>query len=59
MKKAIVLGRPAETAEYFQISLMTLYRWSKAKGFPQPLKRGKIVLYNLPDIAAWLSSGEV
>lgn len=49
------LARPKQTAAYFQISLMTLHRWSKQSGFPQPIKRSQVVLYNLPEITNWLS----
>jgi predicted DNA-binding transcriptional regulator AlpA len=49
------LTRPKQTAEHFQISIMTLHRWRKQKDFPQPLKRGAVVLYNCPAISAWLN----
>lgn len=49
------LTRPKQTAEHFQISIMTLHRWSKQPGFPQPLKRGQIVLYDITAIEQWLS----
>lgn len=48
------LTRPKQTAEHFQISLMTLYRWSKQPGFPGPLKRGQIVLHDIAAIEAWM-----
>lgn len=50
--------RPKQTAEHFQISTMTLHRWRKQTGFPQPLKRGQVVLYDVAAIASWLA-GEV
>lgn len=49
------LTRPKQTAEYFQISIMTLHRWSKQPGFPQPLKRGQIVLHDTAAIESWLN----
>ncbi|MGH1451287.1 MAG: helix-turn-helix transcriptional regulator [Pseudomonadaceae bacterium] len=49
------LTRPKQTAEHFQISIMTLHRWRKQSDFPQPLKRGAVVLYNCPAIKAWLN----
>ena len=50
--------RTKEVAEHFSVSLMTLYRWRKQKGFPQPFKRGNIVLYDLEAIDAWLAGDE-
>lgn len=52
------LTRPKQTAEHFQVSHMTLHRWRKQDGFPQPLKRGQVVLYDVAAITAWLN-GEV
>ena len=57
--KATTLSRPKQTAEHFQISIMTLHRWSKQSGFPQPLKRGQIVLYDTAAIESWLNSGNL
>ena len=51
------LTRPKQTAEHFQISFMTLHRWRQETGFPQPMKRGGIVLYDIRAIEAWLSEG--
>ena len=50
------LNRPAQTAKHFNISLMTLHRWRKQDGFPQPLKRGQIVLYDIAAIEQWLAA---
>ena len=50
--------RPKQTAEHFQISIMTLHRWRKRDDFPQPFKRGQVVLYDVAAIASWLA-GEV
>lgn len=52
-------NRPKQTAAHFQVSLMTLHRWRKQEGFPQPLKRGNIVLYNLEAIDSWLAGEDV
>lgn len=49
------LTRPKQAAAHFQISTMTLHRWRKQPNFPQPLKRGSIVLYDLAAIEAWLN----
>lgn len=48
------LMRPAETAQYFNISERTLLRWRKIEGFPQPIKQGRIVLYSPKVIKKWL-----
>jgi predicted DNA-binding transcriptional regulator AlpA len=55
---SLTLTRPKQTADFFQISLMTLHRWRSQKGFPQPLKRGQVVLYDVAAIEAWLTCGE-
>lgn len=52
------LTRPKQTADHFQISIMTLHRWRNQDGFPQPMKRGQVVLYDIAAIANWLN-GEV
>ena len=51
------LARPKQTAKHFSISHMTLHRWTKQEGFPLPLKRGAIVLYDIAAITAWLAGG--
>lgn len=51
-------ARPKQTAAHFQISVMTLWRWAQCPTFPQPLKRGQVVLYDLQAIESWLN-GEV
>lgn len=48
------LARPQQAADHFKVTTMTLYRWRKLPGFPQPLKRGQVVLYNTAAIEAWL-----
>lgn len=53
-----LLHRTTDTAKHFKISEMTLYRWRKTKGFPQPLKRGQVVLYDIAAIKQWLAGGE-
>lgn len=58
IRSITVLNRPTETAEHFQISHMTLFRWRKQAGFPQPLTRGKVVLYDISAIEDWLARGE-
>tara|TARA_Y100000815_G_scaffold20699_1_gene17650 strand:- start:695 stop:883 length:189 start_codon:yes stop_codon:yes gene_type:complete len=48
------LTRPKQTADHFQVSIMTLHRWRKQAGFPQPMKRGQVVLYDIAAISGWL-----
>lgn len=50
------LARTKQTAEHFQISGMTLHRWRQRDGFPQPLKCGAIVLYDIAAINQWLAA---
>lgn len=52
------LTRPKTTAQHFQISTMTLHRWRNADGFPAPLKRGQVVLYDVQAIEAWLEGAQ-
>lgn len=52
------LARTKPTCEHFSISHMTLHRWRKEPDFPQPYKRGRMVLFDLPAIEAWLAEGE-
>lgn len=47
-------ARTKAAAAYFQISVMTLWRWTKLQGFPQPLKMGRVVLYDLDAIEQWM-----
>lgn len=54
----VILQRTQETANFFQVSKMTLHRWRKEKDFPHPLKRGGVVLYNIQAIQNWLKMGE-
>lgn len=56
-KATTLLNRPPEAAEHFKVSHMTLLRWRKQDGFPQPLKRGKVVLYDIAAIENWLARG--
>ena len=53
------LSRPKQTAEHFQVSTMTLWRWAQSSDFPQPLKRGQVVLYDIAAIEAWLNGESV
>lgn len=53
-----VKSRPKQVAEHFSISIMTLHRWRQQPHFPQPLKRGQVVLYDIGAIEAWLAGGE-
>lgn len=49
------LSRPKQTYDHFGVSHTTLWRWAQQSGFPQPLKRGKVVLYDLTAIESWLA----
>lgn len=51
-------ARTKATAAHFHISVMTLWRWTKLQGFPQPLKMGRVVLYDLDAIEEWMMNGE-
>ena len=57
MKKP-TLARPQETAEHFLISKQTLWRWRKQEGFPQPLQRGSVILFDIDKIMDWLGNKE-
>ena len=52
------LLRPKEAAQHFSISKMTLWRWQKSPGFPPPLRRGGVVLYDLCAVQAWLDGAQ-
>ena len=56
-KEKAKYARAKEAAEFFCISDTTLYRWREEDLFPQPLKRGQTVLYNIPAIEKWLEGG--
>ena len=53
-----MLKRAKEAADQFSISVPTLYRWRQEEGFPQPVKRGRVVLYDTEAIIKWLEKGE-
>ncbi|SPL81344.1 hypothetical protein [Yersinia phage fEV-1] len=53
-----MLKRAKEAADQFSISVPTLYRWRQEEGFPQPAKRGQVVLYDTEAIRKWLEKGE-
>lgn len=53
-----MLARAKETAEHFCISEPTLYRWRRSKGFPKPVRRGQVVLYDTEAIRKWLEKGD-
>lgn len=42
-----------------QVSRTTLWRWSKLDGFPAPIKRGAVVLWDAKGVEQWLEAGEV
>ncbi len=49
--------RQQAAAKYFSISVMTLWRWERLNGFPEPLRCGRVVLYDASAIEAWLVQG--
>jgi len=53
-----VRTRTKETAKHFKISTMTLWRWRQDSTFPQPLKRGQVVLFDIAAIEQWLAGSE-
>lgn len=46
--------RTAQAAEHFGVSQMTLWRWAQQDNFPQPLKMGRMRLYDVVEIERWL-----
>lgn len=52
------LARPKHAAAHFQVTPQTLWRWSKQKGFPRPLKYAQTVLYDIPAIEKWMREQE-
>lgn len=50
-------ARIGDVAEYFQISQQTVWRWRQESSFPRPLKRGRVVLYDIVAIEEWLAKG--
>lgn len=48
------LARTKEAAEHFKVSEMTLWRWRQDLTFPKPLKRRRMVLYDIAAIEQWL-----
>lgn len=53
-----ILTRPQETADFFKIHIMTLWRWRQQEGFSQPLERGRVILYDINKIMDWLGNKE-
>lgn len=50
----VILLRTSQTMEHFRISRSTLYRWREQDGFPQPLTRGRVILYDAEAIKEWM-----
>lgn len=48
--------RPNAASKHFKVTTMTLYRWRQQEGFPQYIKRGRVILYNIAAIERWLLS---
>ncbi|WP_420094965.1 helix-turn-helix transcriptional regulator [Denitrificimonas caeni] len=49
-------GRYSDLVEALQVSRQTIYRWVKLDPtFPQPLKRGNTVLFDMAAVEAWLN----
>ncbi len=52
-------GRYTDLVLALQVSRQTIYRWVKLDPtFPQPIKRGNTVLFDMAAVDAWLN-GEV
>ena len=49
-----ILIRPKPLAELLDVSTQTIWRWAKMEGFPQPIKKGRIVLYDQKAVIKWL-----
>lgn len=48
------LLRTQQALAHFGICRSTLYRWRDQQGFPQPLTRGRVVLYDTEAIKEWM-----
>lgn len=49
-------GRYSDLVLALQVSRQTIYRWMKLDPtFPQPLKRGNTVLFDMAAVEAWLN----
>lgn len=49
-------GRYSDLALALQVSRQTIYRWVKLDPtFPQPIKRGNTVLFDMAKVEAWLN----
>lgn len=53
-----ILIRPKPLAEMLDVSTQTIWRWAKMEGFPQPIKKGRIVLYDQKAVIKWLEQPE-
>lgn len=51
-------GRYSDLVDALQVTRQTIHRWSKDPAFPQPVKRGNTVLFDMAAVEAWLT-GEV
>lgn len=51
-------GRYKDLCEAFGVSRTTVWRWIKEPGFPDPVKRGRIVLFDIAAVDAWLNNAE-
>lgn len=52
------LTNPQETALHFKISTQTLWRWRKSSAFPQPIRHGRTMLYDIKKIERWMLEEE-
>ena len=48
-------GRYSDLTEALAVTRQTVHRWSKCPTFPQPIKRGNTVLFDMAKVEAWLS----
>ncbi len=53
-------GRYSDLVLALQVTRQTIYRWStQDPTFPQPLKRGHTVLFNMAEVESWLEGESV
>ena len=48
-------GRYRDLVDELQVTRQTVHRWSKCPTFPQPIKRGNTVLFDMAKVEAWLN----
>ena len=52
-------GRYSDLVDALQVTRQTIHRWAMTDpDFPQPIKRGQTVLFNMAAVEAWLNGEE-